>query len=373
MWNGTLVLPEISLPFRMELDLANLTGSFIVGTERTPIPEITHDGNEITFTFTEYGAEIRAAWDGTRLDGNYLRHRTEGTKSFRFYAAPDAALPQQATNAPTGTFQVVFDDETPDTATTTASIWKDGDSYYGTFIAPDGDYGLLEGTPTARGIQFSRFTGWQGIAIELNPDGEHWSGRFHAAYNDKPRAFRLQPQQISGIAEARRTTMKNPNGAFTFACTSLTGETVRHTDARFTKKALAIDIMGTWCHNCMDESPVLEDLYKAYGKDGFEVVGLSYEIKDDVQLGIKNLTLYRDRYKLSYPLLYCGSMDDANLEKQLHSQLDNFFAYPTLIFVDRKGKVQSIHTGFQGPGAGDRYPLQVKKLRELTEAVVAEP
>jgi thiol-disulfide isomerase/thioredoxin len=370
MWNGTLELPEVAIPLRMELDLANRTGSFIVGTEKTPIPEIVSNGKELTLGFTEYGAEISVVWDGKHLTGNYLRIRTEGTKSFRVSAYPGVAASQPAANAPTGNFLVVFEDETPEKATTTASIWKEGDVYYGTFIAPDGDYGLLEGAPTAQGIQFSRFTGWQAIAIEVNPDGENWSGRYHAASIEKPRPFKLHPQQVSGIAEGKRTAMKDPNGSFAFACTSLTGETVRHTDDRFKGKALAVDIMGTWCHNCMDESPVLEDLYKTYGRDGFQVVGLSYEIKNDVELGKKNLTLFRDRYKLSYPLLYCGSLDDANLDQQLHSQLANFFAFPTTLFIDRKGKVRSIHSGFQGPGTGDRYPLQVKKLRDLVEQVV---
>jgi thiol-disulfide isomerase/thioredoxin len=225
---------------------------------------------------------------------------------------------------------------------------------------------LLEGFPTEQGIQFSRFTGWQAISIDLKREGDNWSGTFHAAHNDKPKPFKLQLGEWS-TAEGKEVAMKNANSPFAFECTALTGETMRHTDDRFKGKALAVDIMGTWCHNCMDESPVLQELYTQYGKDGFEVVGLSFEIKDDVELGKKNLTLFKDRYGLTYPLLYCGSTDDANVDKRLKNQLDNFFAYPTTLFIDKKGKVQSIHSGFQGPGTGDRYPLQVKKLHELTQ------
>jgi hypothetical protein len=120
----------------------------------------------------------------------------------------------------------------------------------------------------------------------------------------------------------------------------------------------------------MDESPVLQELHTQYGKDGFEVVGLSFEITDDAELGRKNLTLYRDRFKLTYPLLYCGSVDDSNVDKQLKNQLDNFFAYPTTLFIDKKGKVQTVHSGFQGPGTGDQYPVQIQKLHELAEQAI---
>ena len=352
----------------MELDLSGRRGAFIVGTEKIPIPEISRKDNALIFSFSEYGAEMRGTWDGKQLKGDYLRHRTAGTKSFAFSASPDFRDVQHSLIAPTGNYQVVFENETPEEATTVARIWREGPaSVYGTFIAPDGDYGLLEGTPTQEGVQLHRFTGWQAISIELKRDGENWTGKYHAAHNDKPLPFKLQPRTDSESEEGKQVRMKNPDSPFAFACTSLTGETVRNTDERFKGKALAVDIMGTWCHNCMDESPVLEELYQQYRKVGFEVVGLSFEIKDDAELGKKNLTLFRDRYKLTYPLLYCGSVDDANVEKQLKSQIENFFAYPTALFIDKRGKVQGIHWGFQGPGTGDRYPQQVKRLHDLAQ------
>ena len=368
-WHGAVELPEIRVPLKMELDLsgAKPEGHFIVGTEKTPIPEISRSGDSLTLSFSEYGAEIHATWSNGRLTGEYRRLRSNGTKSFPFEATPNVASSRQTASAPTGTFQVVFEGESAKDSATLASIWKEGpDSYYGTFIAPDGDYGLLEGTPAANGIQFSRFTGWQAFAIELHRNGEAWEGKFHAASNEKTRAFQLQrPKDV--VAAGRQTTMKNPNATFAFACTSLTGQMVRHTDDRFKGKALAVDIMGTWCHNCMDESPVLEKLYQEYAKDGFEIVGLSFEVQDNAELGRKNLTLFSDRYGLTYPLLYCGDVSEANVDKQINSQLENFFAYPTTLFIDRGGRVKTIHTGFQGPATGDRYLAQVQKLRELAQ------
>jgi thiol-disulfide isomerase/thioredoxin len=370
-WQGTLQLPETTVPFRMELDLSSATpaGHFIVGSEKTAIPELVRNDNALTFNFSEYGADMRGSWDGKELKGEYRRLRSSGNKTFPFTASPEAVPPQrQASSSPAGTFQVVFDDQKEEEATTVATIWKEGPAaLFGTFIAPDGDYGLLEGSPTAQGIQFSRFTGWQAIAIEVKPSGTSWSGRFHAASTEKPRGFTLRSDPAPSPEAAKQTSMKDPKAPFAFQCTSLDGETVRNTDDRFKGKALAVDIMGTWCHNCMDESPVLQELYTQYGKEGFEVVGLSFEITDDAELGRKNLALFRDRYKLTYPLLYCGSLDDANVDKQITNQLDNFFAYPTTLFIDKRGKVTAIHSGFRGPGTGDQFPLQIQKLHELTE------
>ena len=35
--------------------------------------------------------------------------------------------------------------------------------------------------------------------------------------------------------------------------------------------------------------------------------------------------------------------------------LNHVLAFPTLIFIDREGQVQNIHTGFAGPGTGRYY------------------
>jgi len=372
-WNGTLRLPEATIPFRMELNFSDSkpTGNFIVGNEKTSIPEISRNGDALTFSFSEYGAEMRAVWDGHELKGDYLRLRASGTKTFPFSASPElapyAGSGSPPVEPPLGTFEVLFENRKPEDGVTLARLWKSGDSYLGTFIAPDGDYGLLEGMPTALGIQLNRVTGWQAIAIELQAGGAGWSGKFHAASNDKPLAFRLKPatNPEPAMPTTKQTAMKNPESSFAFACISSSGDTVRNTDDRFKGKALAVDIMGTWCHNCMDESPVLQELHEKYGKDGFEVVGLSFEIKEDATLGRKNLALYRDRFGITYPLLYCGSVDDASQDKQIRNQLQNFFAFPTTLFIDKKGKVQSVHSGFRGPGTGDQFPLQIQKLHEL--------
>ena len=111
-------------------------------------------------------------------------------------------------------------------------------------------------------------------------------------------------------------------------------------------------------------------LQEQFGKDGFEIVGLSFEISADPVLAKKNLQLFKDRFGLTYTLLFCGSLDDENVKKQLHSQLNNFFAYPTTIFIDKAHKVRSIHSGFKGPGTGDEFQAQIREFDERVRNLV---
>ena len=182
----------------------------------------------------------------------------------------------------------------------------------------------------------------------------------------------LEPRANLDVAPPPKlqTAVKNPEGGFKFEGVSIAGETVRSSDDRFKGTPLIVDIMGTWCHNCIDESPVLNELQRQYGGQGLQVVGISFEIKDDLELAKKNLALYKDRLGLTYTLLFCGSIDDANVKSRLRSQLDNFFAYPTTLFIGRDGRVQEIHSGFKGPGTGEEFQSQVREFHEQAEKLV---
>src|SRR2546425_13079933 len=380
-WAGTIDLAQgkVHVPFRMVLDLRSgkPAGYFLVADEKTPIPEITRQGDSLIFGFSEYGAEMRGMWNGARLNGTYIRHRTRGDTLLNFSAVPEVAsnirteVRSSGAEFPSGKYQVFFEGDDRSQSATLATFWMEGETLHGTFIAPDGDYGLLAGNPSGGKVLLNRFTGWQAIAITLEQRSGMWTGNYFF-HNDKPRGFTLSAQaDIDSLPlPKRRTTMKNPEAGFTFEGLSISGETIRSSDDRFKGKPLIVDIMGTWCHNCLDSGPLLDELQKQYAKDGLQVIGMSFEISDDVDLAKKNLQLFKERNGLTYTMLFCGSLEDENVNKRLRGQLNNFFAYPTTLFVGRDGKVQAIHSGFKGPGTGEEYQAQIREFHELAEKLL---
>ena len=47
-------------------------------------------------------------------------------------------------------------------------------------------------------------------------------------------------------------------------------------------------------------------------------------------------------------------------------------SYPTTIFIDKKGKVREIHTGFSGPGTGKYYDEFVTEFNQLMDKLISE-
>jgi hypothetical protein len=52
--------------------------------------------------------------------------------------------------------------------------------------------------------------------------------------------------------------------------------------------------------------------------------------------------------------------------------LNHVMSFPTSIFIDRRGLVRKIHTGFYGPGTGSYYDRFVEKNQTFIEKLLSE-
>lgn len=380
IWQGTMTLADHKqLPLRMHLDLSTspASGSFIVGNELTPIPEIRYAGDSLVIELAEYQAAMKGTWNGTRWSGEFQRFRAD-TVRLPFVAFPeDPSKPPPVAPASTpairlaGTFRVYYHEPDGIDSSTVAKFWTKGDSVFGTFIDPSGDHGFMAGVQRGDSAWVGRYIGWQANLLELYYEEETWKGRYYARQYP-PDMFTLvpRPSALREAVDPKRTRMKNPRAPFAFEGITIDGDTVRHTDAAFRGKALIVDIMGTWCHNCLDAAPVLQKISEEFGPQGLTVIGLAFEVTANPAAGRKNLAIYRQRHGITFPLLYAGSLDQAVVDAKLHAQLHDFFAYPTTLFIGRDGRVRTIHWGFKGPGTGEEYQHEVQAFYKHAREIV---
>ena len=79
-----------------------------------------------------------------------------------------------------------------------------------------------------------------------------------------------------------------------------------------------------------------------------------------------------EQYGIEWPVLIAGISDKDDVRAKL-PQLERFLAYPTSLFVDRKGRVRRIHTGFSGPATGRHHGEWRAEFTALVNALLAEP
>jgi len=370
LWKGNLELPgQKQLPFIMFLDLKQPapSGYFLNGSEQTPIPEVYSHGDSLTFVFSEYGAAMRGIWKSGKLAGEFLRFRKD-TVVNKFEAVPVTSAdqpshPKVSTEVPlVGKFQAYFLQKEGIDSSSQATFWAHGDSVYGTIVESSGDLGLMAGKQVGDSVVLTRFTGWQGQMIELKRMQNSWSGKLYYRI-PPPVSFTLEPRAalLEELPGDKKPSLKDSRKPFVFLGTTVMGDTLTNLSPQFKGKVLILDIMGTWCHNCMDEAPLLQKLYSEFGNQGLEIVGLSFELSDDPATARRNLLLFEERYGITFPVLFCGSTAPVNIDGKVKSQLNNFPGYPTTIFVDRNGVVKVIHGGFNGPGTGEYFQAQINQ------------
>lgn len=250
-----------------------------------------------------------------------------------------------------------------------------GNHLTGTIINPSGDYRFLEGVVRQSKLYLTTFDGSHCYAFEatvLN-DSTIVDGRFFygTAPGDTFRAVRNEAAVLAnpgGLAQ-----MKPGETRIDFRFPDLDGKMVSLSDKRFYNKPVVVQLMGSWCPNCMDETLFLSSFYNGQKKVEVEIVALAYELSTDFARSAASLRKFQQRYEVKYPMLVTGvrSADEQKAAKSL-PQLTDIKYFPTTIFIDKKGQVRKIHNGFYGPGAPAYFEAYKKDFFEMLEILKNE-
>lgn len=151
---------------------------------------------------------------------------------------------------------------------------------------------------------------------------------------------------ITVIAMSGPLSAKQVNGpAPDFTLKSQSGKNLRLSDYR--GQVVMINFWASWCGPCRQEMPLLEDMYRRYGKLGFTILGVN------VDNDPSKANNYLKDVKVSFPVLYDTS--------SAVSKLYNVSAMPTTVLVDKSGNMRFLHMGYK-PGYEKDYIKQVKQL-----------
>jgi thiol-disulfide isomerase/thioredoxin len=164
------------------------------------------------------------------------------------------------------------------------------------------------------------------------------------------------------------TGVKDPNERFHFSFPDLNGQIVSDGDARFLGKVVLVNVTGSWCPNCHDESPYLAELYRKYRKLGLEIVALNFEEAEQLKDPTR-LRAYVKRYGIEYPVLLGGTQSEVNAKLP---QAVNLNSWPTTFFQDRNGHIRKVHVGFAAPASGEFNTLLKEEFTTEIERLLAE-
>ena len=245
----------------------------------------------------------------------------------------------------------------------------------GTFRTPTGDYRYLEGIINGDSLTLSGFDGGHAILFiaKLDNDSTITKADIYSGLS-APEPWAARKKASVQLPDGyTRTKLKPGESRFNFRFRSIDGDTLSINDERFKNKVVVVQILGSWCPNCMDETAFLSDYYKKNRNRGVEIIGLAYERTAAFEAGKKALEPFEKRFDVQYPFLLTGvAVSDAQRTEKTLPQIDSINAFPTTLFIDKKGNVRKIHTGFDGPATGKYYEAFKKEFNELVTELLQE-
>jgi peroxiredoxin len=327
-----------------------------------------------------FDSEIRAAYNGNNLSGNWIKHLATSDVFMPFNAEPDAswrffkADNKSAYNV-NGRWSAVFvSEDGKDTTITVGEFNQKGSHVTGTFLTTTGDYRFLEGTVSDDNLYLSCFDGSHAFLFtgKIQDSVSITDGKFYSGFKSIENwTAKKDPKAMLPDAYAL-TALKAGQKTISFSFPDLNGKQVSLADDRFKAKVVVVQFMGSWCPNCMDETAYLAPIYEKYKSKGLEVIGLAYERSTDFEKARRNVGSLKDRFDVTYPLLITGYTNDKGQVTKSLPMLNSFEAFPTTIIIDKKGQVRKIHTGFSGPGTGSHYTEFTAEFEKLINSLLAE-
>jgi len=386
-WLTIIETPGGNVPFELMIEegpAGELTAFYTNADEWIPVSIAEWRDGLLVFEMDMYESLVvmQLQKDGTTMYGHYSR-RKGGFKwdrlaiSATFSDAPrfPRHTPEKFSIEPAftpidGKWRVVFENKPNDPA---IGIFEtiDGTEVHGTFLTTVGDYRYLEGSYEHGRLRLSVFDGAHCFRFDAQVD-EHGTmrGTFQSGehFNTAFTATRSQDVKLSDPFALTKWTGGGDLGAFTFKDPD--GIEWALDDARFAGKARIIQVMGTWCPNCKDETSYLIELHNTYAARGLSIMAVSYEITGDENRNAEIVRTFIERMGVPYPVLIAGGSDGASKRKakRVLGFLDKVISYPTTIFIDNAGTVRAVHTGFMGPATGEEH----LKLRAAFEGLIEE-
>lgn len=235
-----------------------------------------------------------------------------------------------------------------------------GNKLEGSILTETGDYRFLNGELNGKKAFLQTFDGGHAwfFRMEFSEDQKSLKGEFLYSQSGKQtfRGMRNDAAELAGGFSKPELKEK-----LHFAGTGNDGKKISEKD--FEGKSLVIQVMGSWCPNCLDETRFLVEEFAGRPK-GVEFVGLAFERKNDAAYAAERISTVKRKLSVPYPILWGGNASKDSASKALPAA-GGIKAFPTTLFVKKSGEVLKVHSGFSGPATGEAYEAWRKEFREL--------
>ena len=347
-----------ALPFIFEAESATKLKVFNA-EEVIEVDEIAYRNDSVFIKLPVFEGFIAAKFEGNNLKGQFIKESLDRVVPFSAEYNNDARfeVKSKSTQNSTGIWETVFSKGNAEDEYIAKGIFKqEGDKVIGTFRTTTGDYRYLEGVMDGDQMKLSTFDGAHAFLFTAKVTDSTMEGLFYSG-NHWKEPFVAKRNVSYELPEADDLTfLKEGYDRIDFKFPITSGELISLFDDRFKDKVVIVQIMGTWCPNCLDESKYYAKFYENNKDKDIEFIALAFEYAKTKEEAFSRIERLQEKIGIDYPILLAqyGTSDKVKAQEKL-PMLNHVLSYPTSIYIDKTGKVRKIHTGFNGPATGEKY------------------
>jgi thiol-disulfide isomerase/thioredoxin len=260
-----------------------------------------------------------------------------------------------------GTWEVTFQPGTKDEEKA-IGIFKAGKDteISGTFLTETGDYRFLAGNRSGQNFSMSTFNGSWAMLFDAELQSDTLRGKFYSGVSYVSEWIAVRNPEARLRNEASLTYVVNDQKVNTAEMSKLNG--AAFSLKTHEGKVIVLQIMGTWCPNCLDEVQFMNQLYKQYEQFGLEIIALAYEVGTNEKQIRKKLKTFKKKIGMEYDLVLAGKSSKEIASAQF-PMLNGIMSFPTTVIFGKDGKVLHVHTGYSGPATGYAHKQLTDKIQ----------
>lgn len=376
IWRAEISMQNQKLPFNFEIlkqDGDYSANLFNGANETIPLDEIEVVGDSVFITLHIFDIDLRAKINDKILTGLYIKNYKDG------YRLPFEATYNdtsrfhnpRSNNSYDGKWQLTFVEEDSTSYPAVGIFKKEDNLLKGTFLTETGDYRYLEGVADSTNMSLYTFDGNHAFIFNASVKNDSISGEFLSGKDVKETFSGVKNENAKLTNADALTFLKDGYDKVEFSFPNLDGELVTLNDKKYQNKVVLVQIFGTWCPNCMDETIFYSDWYTKNKDKGVEIIGLAYEAKDDFEYAKARVEKMKTKFNVKYDYVIAGVYDKEAAAETL-PMLNHVLSFPTTIFIDKKGEVRKIHTGFSGPATGIYYEEYIDNFNSFMNQLLNE-
>jgi len=382
-YRAVLILNEennIELPFNFDVKYKGKKPTIVIknADERIIVDEISIKGDSVNFKMPVFDTEFRTVFVGDNLEGLWINHYKTAKNKVKFKAVYGESnrflfVPGKANPCFEGKWETTFSPNTKDSSKAIGVFHhvEQTDYVTGTFLTETGDYRYLEGMKNGNKLFLSCFDGSHAFLFTAEINEGKLTGTFYSGASWQEPWTAKQNADFKLTSADEITFLKNKEYKINFSFPDLNKKIVTLNDKKFANKPVIIQVMGSWCPNCMDESAYLAEVYKQFKKEGLEIIALAFEKSNDFEVSKERLLRVKKKLNMEYDILVTQQTGKDKASEVL-SALNKITAFPTTLFLNRQHQVVKIHTGFSGPATGNDYEVFKQNTESLIKQLLKE-